>query len=140
VARLLLSDRRMKALVTVAFIALTAPAARAQPVAPSPAPPAAPSISPPLSFQLDVSTGTARRTYHLQLADSCGGIEDKSPDWTARIRVCAHATPQGIRLKLDGRVHASNVEYWTDLESTIRRGAKIDVGRDGGVRFTLSAS
>jgi hypothetical protein len=127
----------MKALVIASLLAAVSSPALAnvsgQPVAPSPAPA-------PLTLQLEVSHGSARHTYQVRLADSCGGFEDNSPDWQTRVRVCAHPTANGFRLKLDGRLHVGNVEYRTDFESTIQRGARIDVGRDGGVRFAVHAT
>src|SRR5262245_48346005 len=113
-------------LASVASLLASTPALANTAAPPSGSPPPA---AAPYTVHVEVAHGTARHSYQIRLADSCGGFQDKSPDWETRVRVCLFPATNGVRLKLDGRLHAGNVEYATDFESTIQRGARIDVGR-----------
>ena len=124
----------MKALVIASLVtALSAGPALANTIAPPSPPPA----QAPFSLQLVVAHGSVHQTYQLRLSDSCGSLEDKSPDWETRVKVCVINTSQGTKLSLDGGLRTNNVEYRTSFESTVQRGARIDVGRAGGVRFAV---
>lgn len=121
----------MKALVTASFVtALSAGPALANTIASPPA-------QNPFSLQIVVAHGSVHQTYQLRLSDSCGSLEDKSPDWETRVKVCVINTSQGIKLSLDGGLRTNTIEYRTNFESTVQRGARIDVGRAGGVRFAV---
>ena len=92
----------------------------------------------PLHFQLGVNQGGETRSYQLLLGDdSCGGLTSKVADREDKIRVCAHSTPQGIRIRVDWSLSSSGSEYRTDFESVVQRGATVEVGQAGGIRLTL---
>lgn len=126
----------IKTLFSASAIVLTLCApALAQPT-PAPAPIVA---AKPLELQLTVKAGTATRTHQLVISeDTCGTVQEKTRDFEDEIRVCSVVKRDGVRLEASWKVREKLTEYHVSWTSAVARGGSVEVGHQGGVRFTLA--
>jgi hypothetical protein len=112
--------------------------ALAQPVMVKPVP--APIVTAvPVKLELTVKAGNDTRTHQLVIPeDSCGTVQEKAVDHEDTIRVCSIIRPTGMKLEVDWAVRTGPNEYRSSWGAFVTRGTTLDVGRSGGVRFTLA--
>ena len=123
----------MKTLSSVMAVALLSGPVLAQPAPRQPAPRTS------YSFKLAVTDGSDNRIYELVLLDdSCGNVEEHQGDRADEIKLCAHATPQGVRLEAHWKLRSKLLEHMVNYEAVVAKGKTVEVGRANGARFALT--
>lgn len=133
-ARVLLDERGMKhTLIPSALLLFLAGTALAQPAPPAPTP------RTPYKLKLAVTDGSDNRVYEIVLVDdACGGVEERAGDRRDEVRVCAHASSQGVRLGVGWKLHTKTLDHEVNYEAVVAKGTPVEVGRTNGARFTLT--
>lgn len=107
---------------------------------PQPAPaPRAPVAAASVTLSIAVASAGAVRTYDLVIGEQgCGTVQEKTAAYEDELRVCSIVATNGLRLELDGATRARGTEYRSRAEMVLaRKGATAQIGRAGGVRFTV---
>lgn len=123
---------------TLTFL-LCAPALANPQPAPAPAPARAPVAAASVTLSIVVASAGAVRTYDLVIGEhGCGTVQEKTAAYEDELRVCSVVATNGLRLELDAATRARGTEYRSRAEMVLaRKGATAQIGRAGGVRFTV---
>ena len=109
--------------------------ARAQPSAPVNAPPPARSVR----LSIAIKSGADVRTHELVISErGCGNVKEKAPNYEDDVRICSSQTAAGLVFDIEGMTRTGQTEYRQHAEVVVaRKGASIEIGRTGGMRFAV---
>jgi hypothetical protein len=100
----------------------------------NPPPPAA-----SVRLTITVTSSAGVRSYDLLIGENgCGTVQEKAASYEDEVRVCSVVASNGLRVELEGKTRAGASEYRSKSEMVLaRKGATAQIGRTGGVRFTV---